>query len=506
MNKSNDDDDDDEERVKESDNDDKSAKDDAPTKPSSPLQAPLPAPPAVANEENGMDVEAPIEGKKEEEKEETEDKKKNKEKKASKKSVAMKKKKKSNDNEKDDDDDDDNDNDDDVKKKVQPKKRKAPKEKDEENGDEDNDTKKPSKKKPKEVKKGKREIEVKKEQEDDDNGDERMSDAEENDDDEAAQKSHGKKSKKEGSKAKKEYKKDNNNDDNNDDEKESKEKDSKKKEKQYKEEESNDNDGDSDSAAKVDSLEKKKTKTKKKKSKDISAKKKPKQQQQQYGEDYDEEDMEALRDKLFVGTVKEISTHKITGPVILLTRCSRGQMRLYQEVNCLGGHITDKIQCATHVVNGDGSRTIKLMKGILKGLWVVTAAWVHESAKASRWLEEEGFEMRKEFPGTAKSREMHAKRQDAKGLFDGIKFFVDKTRGDDDLPPAEVKAIILAGGGDLLSLNDLDSADYYVVGKAKAPSHAVPSKTTVIQSTKLYDSVSQYEKDFLRRSGSGSMQ
>lgn len=208
-----------------------------------------------------------------------------------------------------------------------------------------------------------------------------------------------------------------------------------------------------------------------------------------------DDDIDAIRDELLIRNPNDLRAFDVTGPVILLTRCSKVQARLYRSIKALGGRITDSVDCATHVVCGDTGRTAKLMEGILRGLWVVSKTWVLASAKAGSWVEEELYELAEVFPGAKKSRVAHARGVDEKGcLFAGLTFFVDKARGADDLEPKIVKKIVAEGGGELLKMKDVGSAMYYVVGKGATPSCTVPRSVSVIKSTRIYDAIVLYEK------------
>ena len=45
----------------------------------------------------------------------------------------------------------------------------------------------------------------------------------------------------------------------------------------------------------------------------------------------------------------------------------------------------------THVVCGDARRTINVMRGVVRGVQLVTFQWVVESVKAGRWLAEDDY-------------------------------------------------------------------------------------------------------------------
>lgn len=47
----------------------------------------------------------------------------------------------------------------------------------------------------------------------------------------------------------------------------------------------------------------------------------------------------------------------------------------------------------THVVTLEPRRTVNLLKGMIRGLWIVTYDWIEKSAVANEWLLEDAFEL-----------------------------------------------------------------------------------------------------------------
>ncbi|XP_063602056.1 uncharacterized protein LOC134778153 [Penaeus indicus] len=72
----------------------------------------------------------------------------------------------------------------------------------------------------------------------------------------------------------------------------------------------------------------------------------------------------------------------------------------------LGGfRVTSVIDgSTTHVVCGAARRTLSLLQGIARGVWVLDASWVYESLELGRWAPEEPFELFMTFPGAKISR------------------------------------------------------------------------------------------------------
>lgn len=48
----------------------------------------------------------------------------------------------------------------------------------------------------------------------------------------------------------------------------------------------------------------------------------------------------------------------------------------------------------THVVTLENRRTINLMHGIIRGLWILSYEWIEQSLAAGEWQPEDQFEMK----------------------------------------------------------------------------------------------------------------
>lgn len=48
----------------------------------------------------------------------------------------------------------------------------------------------------------------------------------------------------------------------------------------------------------------------------------------------------------------------------------------------------------THLVTLEPLRTVNLLRGIIRGIWILRYDWVMQSVRCGRWLEEEPFEVR----------------------------------------------------------------------------------------------------------------
>ena len=48
----------------------------------------------------------------------------------------------------------------------------------------------------------------------------------------------------------------------------------------------------------------------------------------------------------------------------------------------------------THVVCGDARRTMNLVKGLVRGCWILSKEWVLASLESGMWLQEKKFELK----------------------------------------------------------------------------------------------------------------
>ncbi|CAN0182539.1 unnamed protein product [Lampetra fluviatilis] len=78
----------------------------------------------------------------------------------------------------------------------------------------------------------------------------------------------------------------------------------------------------------------------------------------------------------------------------------RQRSRVHRVVRKLGGfELGEDVQeSTTHVVLGSPRRTLNALLGIARGCWLLSLAWVLESAECGHWLEEEPYEMTDTFP------------------------------------------------------------------------------------------------------------
>lgn len=47
----------------------------------------------------------------------------------------------------------------------------------------------------------------------------------------------------------------------------------------------------------------------------------------------------------------------------------------------------------THLVSLEPRRTLNLLRGLMRGVWILNYNWILDSVKANRWLNEEKYEL-----------------------------------------------------------------------------------------------------------------
>ena len=82
---------------------------------------------------------------------------------------------------------------------------------------------------------------------------------------------------------------------------------------------------------------------------------------------------------------------------IALTSCDKEDKQLVKQLvkrfGSFGFHETIS-EKTTHVVCGDARRTINLVKGLVRGCWIISKAWILESLECGLWLKENKFELK----------------------------------------------------------------------------------------------------------------
>lgn len=139
----------------------------------------------------------------------------------------------------------------------------------------------------------------------------------------------------------------------------------------------------------------------------------------------------------------------------MCTSCCRDDINLVGElVKKFGKYsFSDSVNANTsHVISGEGRRTLNLLKGLLQGCWLVTKEWVLASLEEERWVDEEPYEMVDFSPAVRSMRLDKAAFQGAfkSDLFKdcGVVYVSLNCRA----PREELKQLIISGGGSVANV------------------------------------------------------
>ena len=103
---------------------------------------------------------------------------------------------------------------------------------------------------------------------------------------------------------------------------------------------------------------------------------------------------------------------------------------------------------ATHLVLAEPRRTMRLLRAVARGVWVVTPEWARASAARGAWADPAEFET-DAFPGARRAR-MARERGEigaGKGLLGGVRVHVEERAGRPSA--AELRALAAAAGGEI---------------------------------------------------------
>ncbi|XP_065843207.1 microcephalin-like isoform X2 [Oscarella lobularis] len=90
---------------------------------------------------------------------------------------------------------------------------------------------------------------------------------------------------------------------------------------------------------------------------------------------------------------------------------------------CVENDVSDS---TTHVVCGEGRRTLSVLRGIARGTWILSYDWILKSLEEHRWVDEDKYEMNAKFPGAKISR-MKKRNDDPGVLCEVSSIFVAKS-------------------------------------------------------------------------------
>jgi len=157
---------------------------------------------------------------------------------------------------------------------------------------------------------------------------------------------------------------------------------------------------------------------------------------------------------------------------IVCTSCHKDDINLVKQLVKMFGTFsfsTTVTPNTSHVVSGEGKRTLNLLKGLLQGCWIVTKEWVLSSLEESKWVDEEPYEMVDFSPAVRNLRQ-------EKGAFQGsFKSELFKDVGNVYIsnncraPKDELKQLVTSGGGTVANVTRIASV---VVGETRADEDA----------------------------------
>ena len=128
--------------------------------------------------------------------------------------------------------------------------------------------------------------------------------------------------------------------------------------------------------------------------------------------------LEALKAKRRKVSILISDLKYINAKNIVCTSCHSEDVDL---ANQLATQLSGKVRVqeavgprTTHVVCGDGRRrTLNMLRGILRGCWIVSKSWLFASLEAEGWLDEEPYEL------VSFSAAVKARRLEREAFFDG---------------------------------------------------------------------------------------
>uniref|UniRef100_A0A914VV13 BRCT domain-containing protein n=1 Tax=Plectus sambesii TaxID=2011161 RepID=A0A914VV13_9BILA len=116
------------------------------------------------------------------------------------------------------------------------------------------------------------------------------------------------------------------------------------------------------------------------------------------------------------------SSRKPTSSLVLTSLGTNERNTLLPIIKKLGGYnAAMQVDGSTsHIICKDRRRTLNLLKGVVRGCWIVNDEWVYRSLEMGSWLPEEDFEMADWAPAIKKRR---VSADQASTLFAGVRSF-----------------------------------------------------------------------------------
>eukprot|EP01133_Synstelium_polycarpum_P001528 gene1528-1784_t len=149
-------------------------------------------------------------------------------------------------------------------------------------------------------------------------------------------------------------------------------------------------------------------------------------------------------------------------------------------------HVCEDVKDFTHLIVNGSVRTIKLMKAMASGLWILRKEWIEDSANKGEWLDESDYEASiDEFPGIKASREAHEK---GSLLFDKKSFFIDGKVRTDKMTKTDKTMLIKALGGKISK--EFDNCDICI---STIYNPLLSKDKSIVSEDWLFQSITAYE-------------
>merc|ERR1712062_461798 len=171
---------------------------------------------------------------------------------------------------------------------------------------------------------------------------------------------------------------------------------------------------------------------------------------------------------------------------IVCTSCQRDDINLVKQLVKKFATLTFAANVGpntSHVVTGEGKRTLNLLKGLLQGCWIVSRDWALASLEADHWVKEEPYEMINFSPAVQSIRlERAANRGQFKSeLFKELgSVFISS---DCKAPTEDLKQLISSGGG---LVSSVAATSKICVGEVCRASHQSVSEKWVLDSVQYH--------------------
>jgi hypothetical protein len=159
----------------------------------------------------------------------------------------------------------------------------------------------------------------------------------------------------------------------------------------------------------------------------------------------------------------------------------------------------------THIISGDNAficpRTVKYMRGVLDGKFIVTFQWFLESLIAGSYIDDlepylvQGDDIVK-VPTNAVSKSIVAHSQDQLGIFSGLTFFLAGIFN--GISKTDLSILISSGGGRVQRQRPNSDDPIWVVYENESGLHWLPKYRRLVTVPTLLLCISHYSNEPLR--------